>query len=169
MSNAWDRGPRSDQKRFTEIFIRTISSMTLQLQYSANVIHKVYRLIRSRIRTWKSWEPANLRRLLKSWCSHSTILLSDPPDGGVSWFTRKWVDCSTLNAIFSYCRMKMEDKDVDKTAFVAHHGIFEFTGKGLGLKIEPKTFQNQMNAMLAFITWQHAVVNIEDFIIFLYT
>lgn len=69
---------------------------------------------------------------------------------------------SILNVSSSYWQIKMDDKNVDRTAFVAHHGRFKYTKAPSELERASATFYRANNAKLASIEQQHANVFIGD-------
>lgn len=58
---------------------------------------------------------------------------------------------SILDAISKYWQIGMDKKDVDKTAFVIHHGLFRYTRMSLGLENVPATFQQAKDFILASV------------------
>lgn len=46
-----------------------------------------------------------------------------------------------------YHQVRMNDKDIAKTAFRTHHGLYEFIVMPFGLSNAPATFQNLMNSI----------------------
>lgn len=60
----------------------------------------------------------------------------------------------------------MDDNDVDMTAFVTHSGLFHYIRMPCGLKDIPATFQSAKSFISASVTWQIAIVYIDDIIIF---
>lgn len=68
----------------------------------------------------------------------------------------------TLDANSGYWQIDIDRKDIDKTAFVTHHGLFKYTRMPFGLKNAPVTFQCTMDIIPASVKWQHALVYLDD-------
>lgn len=75
---------------------------------------------------------------------------------------------STLNANLGYWHIEMDNKDVEKTAFVTHHGSFKYSN-AVCLKNTPATVQRSMDVIILSVNWQHVIVYMDDIIIFLKT
>lgn len=73
---------------------------------------------------------------------------------------------STMDANSSYQQTILDEKDVDKTAFVTHNGLFWYTRMLCGLKNAPATFWCAMDFILAPVKWQHALVYVDNVVIF---
>lgn len=73
---------------------------------------------------------------------------------------------TTLDANLVYWQFEMGDNDIDKTAFVTNHGLFKYFQMPFGLKNAPATSQWATDIILASVKWQHALVYIENVIIF---
>lgn len=61
---------------------------------------------------------------------------------------------STSDANNGYRQIEIEDFGKEKTAFVAHHGIYRFVRMLFGYSSTPKTFQRTMHAILYRVNWQ---------------
>lgn len=72
----------------------------------------------------------------------------------------------TLEASFSYWQVETDDKDIDKTALVPHHGHFEYTGMPLSLESAHATVRRAMDVILALVKRQKVIVYFGDVIIF---
>ena len=53
-----------------------------------------------------------------------------------------------LDLSSGYWQIPMHPNDIDKTAFVTHYGLYEFTVMPFGLKTAPATFQRMMDRLL---------------------
>ncbi|CAJ0633805.1 913_t:CDS:2, partial [Entrophospora sp. SA101] len=79
---------------------------------------------------------------------------------GSQWF-------SSLDLANGYWQVEMKPEDIQKTAFITHHGLFEFTVMPFGLTNAPGTFQRLMDKVLRDIRietqptemsiWKHGV------------
>lgn len=72
----------------------------------------------------------------------------------------------TLEVNSGYWQIKMEKMVIDGTAFVTHHGLLKYTRKPFGLKSQPAMFQRAIDVVLASVKWRHALVCIDEVIIF---
>ncbi len=60
---------------------------------------------------------------------------------GATWF-------STLDMRSVYWQIGVHEDDIEKTAFVCHRGLFEFTRMHFGLANAPSVFQRTMETIL---------------------
>lgn len=72
---------------------------------------------------------------------------------------------STLDLRAGYWQIRMDPKDIEKTAFITHDGLFEHNVMPFGLCNAPATFQRLMTNMLAGLQWQSVLVYIDDILI----
>lgn len=79
--------------------------------------------------------------------------------GGARYFT-------TLDASRGYLQVRMEPGDEEKTAFVCHRGLFEFTRMPFGLAGAPMTFQRLMDNVLGNARWSHAMAYLDDIVVY---
>ena len=56
---------------------------------------------------------------------------------------------TTLDCVSGYWQIPMREKDIHKTAFITHKGLFEWTVMPFGVKTASSTFQKVMNDVLA--------------------
>lgn len=63
--------------------------------------------------------------------------------------------------------MEMDDKNVDCTALVTHHGLFKSKRMLPALKNAPSALQHTMDAILVLVKWQRGIVYVDDNIDFL--
>ena len=79
---------------------------------------------------------------------------------GAHWY-------STLDLLSGFWQVEVEEEDRDKTAFtVGGMGLFRFVTMPFGLCNAPATFQRLMEHVLSGLTWQVAVLYIDDIIVF---
>lgn len=60
-------------------------------------------------------------------------------------FLGKAAICSTLNADSGYRKAAIDNKDLDKTAYTPHHGLYRFLQMALELWNAPNTFQQPID------------------------
>ena len=77
---------------------------------------------------------------------------------GSSYFT-------TLDLAAGYWQVQMKKEDIEKTAFITHEGLYEFTRMQFGLCNAPATFQRMMQMVLGDLFYTIAPVYIDDIII----
>ena len=73
---------------------------------------------------------------------------------------------STLDCNSGYWQIPMAPKDMDKTAFISHYGLYRFRRMPFGLKNAPGTFQRIADIILASVKWQNALVYLDDVIVY---
>ncbi len=73
---------------------------------------------------------------------------------------------TTLNANSGSWKLPMRKKDVEKTAFVTHRGLFECLRMPFGLRNAPASSQRALDIILASHSWQICLLYIDDAIIF---
>lgn len=65
-----------------------------------------------------------------------------------------------------YWELELDEKEVDKTAFVMQNFFHRYNHKSPGLKNGPATFQRETDIILVSVKWEHAMVNIDDVVVF---
>ncbi len=60
----------------------------------------------------------------------------------------------------------MDSKDIDKTAFVKHQGLFRFTVMPFGLCNPPATFEQLMELVLSGLSWKICLIYLDDVIVY---
>ena len=60
----------------------------------------------------------------------------------------------------------MNEEDKEKTAFISHNGLYEFTVMPFGLKGAPATFQRLMNIVYSGLAWKILLVYLDDTIVY---
>ena len=73
---------------------------------------------------------------------------------------------STLDCNSGYWQVDIPVTDREKTAFVTHHGLFQYTRMPFGLRNAPATFQRPIDIVLSSVKWQFALVYLDDIAIF---
>ncbi len=77
---------------------------------------------------------------------------------GSKWF-------STMDMASGYWQVEMDEKDIEKTAFITHEGLYEWTVMPFGLTNAPATFQRTMQMVLGELFYTVAPVYIDDIIV----
>ena len=77
---------------------------------------------------------------------------------GTMWF-------HTLDLASGYWQIVIDPKDAHKTAFLTRHGLFEHVRLAQGLCNAPATFQRVMHLVLRGLTWNQALVYLDDVIV----
>ena len=78
---------------------------------------------------------------------------------GASWFT-------SLDLASGFWQVEMDEEDKEKTAFISHNGLYEFTIMPFGLKGAPATFQRLMNIVYSGLAWTILLVYLDDTIVY---
>jgi hypothetical protein len=73
---------------------------------------------------------------------------------------------STLDLASGYWQVAMDPDDAEKTAFVTHRGLFQWTVMPLSLCNAPATFCRLMEMVLADIVWSQCLVYLDDILAF---
>ena len=79
--------------------------------------------------------------------------------GGATWFT-------TLDLCAGYWQVPIRAQDRDKVAFTSKYGLYRFIRMPFGLCNAPSTFQRMMDSVLRGVSWQFALVYLDDVIIY---
>src|SRR6266513_1472321 len=77
---------------------------------------------------------------------------------GSKWF-------STMDMASGYWQVEMDEKDIEKTAFITHERLYECTIMPFGLTNAPATFQRTMQMVLGELFYTVAPVYIDDIIV----
>ncbi len=71
-----------------------------------------------------------------------------------------------LDLYSGYWQVKMDPKDIDKTAFVTKQGLFRFTVMPFGLCNAPATFERLMELVLSGLNWKICLIYLDDVIVY---
>ncbi len=73
---------------------------------------------------------------------------------------------STLDLYSGYWQVKMDEQDIDKTAFVTRQGLFRFAVMPFGLCNAPATFERLMELVLKDLNWKVCLIYLDDIIVY---
>ena len=73
---------------------------------------------------------------------------------------------STLDLASGYWQVAMDPEDAEKTAFVTHRGLFQWTVMPFGLCNAPASFCRLIKMVLADIVWSQCLVYLDDILAF---
>ena len=73
---------------------------------------------------------------------------------------------STIDLAAGYWQIPLAPSAREKTAFICHEGLFEYTCMPFGLKNAPAAFQRFMTSVLGGLRWQCCLVYLDDVIIY---
>ncbi len=71
-----------------------------------------------------------------------------------------------LDANKGFWQMAIDPLDYEKTAFITHHGLYEWRRMPFGLVNAPETFQRALDVILSKYKWKTCLVYIDDVVIF---
>lgn len=71
-----------------------------------------------------------------------------------------------INGNSQYLQIEMDDKVVEKAAFVTNHALLKYFRMLFGIKNNPAKFQRRVNFVQESVNWQHAIVCIDETTIF---
>ena len=72
---------------------------------------------------------------------------------------------TTLDLASGYWQIEMDPASQEKSAFVTHHGLFEFRRMPFGLCNAPATFQRLMQTVLAGLEWHCCFIYLDDILV----
>jgi hypothetical protein len=73
---------------------------------------------------------------------------------------------STLDCNSGYWQIPIEERDMNKTAFVTHCGVHRFKRMPFGLCNAPATFQRALDMLLSKVKWKYNLLYLDDVIIY---
>ena len=73
---------------------------------------------------------------------------------------------TTLDLASGYWTVPLKESDKAKTAFITHHGLYEYNVMPYGLCNAPSVFSRLMDAVMAGLKWQCVLVFIDDILIY---
>lgn len=73
---------------------------------------------------------------------------------------------SAMDLASGYWQIRVQEEDIEKTAFISHRGLFEFVAMPFGLMNAPGTFQRFMDVVLAGLKWKGVLIYIDDLLLF---
>ena len=73
---------------------------------------------------------------------------------------------TSLDLAGEFWQVEMNKEDKEKTAFISHNGLYEFTVMPFGLKGAPATFQCLMNIVYSGLAWTILLVYLDDTIVY---
>ena len=73
---------------------------------------------------------------------------------------------STLDLNSAYFQIPLDPETRQKSAFVTHEGVFEFTRMPFGLRNAPMSFQLLMSLVLKGLNWKFVLCYIDDILVF---
>jgi hypothetical protein len=73
---------------------------------------------------------------------------------------------SSLDALSGFTQLELDPKDIEKTAFRTHRGLFQFKRMPFGLRNGPSIFQRVMQGILAPYLWLFCLVYIDDIVVY---
>jgi hypothetical protein len=73
---------------------------------------------------------------------------------------------STLDCLRGYHQLELDEQDRWKSAFITHHGLYQFKRLPFSLKNAPAIYQRFMNQLLGCLRWIAALVYIDDVIVY---
>jgi len=76
---------------------------------------------------------------------------------------------STFDLAKGFYQIQMSEADKIKTAFLSHHGLWQFKRLPMGLRISPATFVRCVDQVLGDLKWKICAVYFDDTIIFSHT
>lgn len=102
----------------------------------------------------------NLNKITKK-DSYPLPLISESLEalGGAKFF-------SSMDLISGYWQVEMDPASREKTAFTTHAGLYEFTTMPFRLCNTPGTFQRLMECVLRGLTWQIALIYLDDVLVY---
>jgi hypothetical protein len=73
---------------------------------------------------------------------------------------------STFDLAKGFYQISMSEEDKEKTAFISHHGLWQFKRLAMGLRNSPATFVRCIDQVLGDLKWKICCVYFDDILIF---
>jgi hypothetical protein len=73
---------------------------------------------------------------------------------------------STFDLAKGFYQICMAEEDKEKTAFISHHGLWQFKKLAMGLRNSPATFVRCIDQVLGDLKWKNCCVYFDDILIF---
>ncbi len=73
---------------------------------------------------------------------------------------------SSLDDLSGFIQLDLDEKDIEKTAFCSHRGLFQFRWMPFGLRNGLSIFQRVMQGILAPYLWMFMLVYIDDIVVY---
>ena len=73
---------------------------------------------------------------------------------------------STLDMASGYWQIPVDEKDIEKTAFITPFGLYEFTVMPFGLSTAPETYQRMIDRLIAGLKFRICQAYLDDIIIY---
>ena len=72
---------------------------------------------------------------------------------------------STLDLQSGYYQIRIDERDIEKTAFITKYGLYEHLRLPMGIKTSPSTFSRAMSLVLSGLQWKTLLIYLDDVIV----
>ncbi len=104
---------------------------------------------------------------------HRDVFSSGPTDIGRTGLVQHTIDTGDQRPVrlpprlySGYWQVEMDQRDIDKTAFVTRQGLFGFTAMRFGLCNAPATFERLMELVLKDLNWKICLIYLDNIIVY---